>query len=337
MRGNRRTPRAAGDRSPLTPGRAGVTAPPGAVATPSQFRSPPAAVDVSAPRVDATPGGPSPGPSPDSLRGTGLAQAGSEELCLSADEEDEEYNRLAPGRAAAGGTASDPGAAFGVPDRPFGDAAAGEDGPGALFPALADDRDPWPPAGAAGAVGGPARPAPGRDSPRIQPMAHETQEELRAWTPSPKERDAFTFREDRPGAAGAAEPAGGFVPFEPFEPGGADRGAARRPAAGAGPPSAWRPSSRPRGRNHPRPFSLSPVSGGSSAIFKIRRSVRNPHSSPRPHQGDPSFGALSAPTPQWRGGGGGASGGRGPWTAWWERRSASLGVGVVVSFCILRI
>ena len=132
-------------KPPLTPGRlAGSSR--GSGGSAGTFRQSPSP-------VQQRPGQPlSPTSTPDdgsldadqSLRG---AHIGSDEMCLSADDEDEEYNRLANAQAAA--------------------------------------------------------PAPAA-VPRIQPMAHESQEDIMAWTPTA----------EKAGGAGAAFP----FPLEGFDP-----------------------------------------------------------------------------------------------------------------------
>ncbi|KAL3805568.1 hypothetical protein HJC23_005812 [Cyclotella cryptica] len=120
--------------------------------------------------------------SPDnaSLKGNQIlspaSHASSNEMCLSTDADDEEYNRLAFEHGAMH-HASDANDAFGYPDDEH-----------AMFPNLSSEKDPF-------AAQDPMRMPQSRLDKNFMPMANETQDDIRAWTPSPtkKGKASFTF------------------------------------------------------------------------------------------------------------------------------------------------
>ncbi|KAL3826679.1 hypothetical protein ACHAXA_001202 [Cyclostephanos tholiformis] len=217
------SPSMSGNKPPLTPNRhgggggaIGYGGSVGQVSSPSHFRNAHhhhgMTVDTASPNSYRQQDGSRlslGSPDPDdaaSLRGMRIA--GSEEMCLSVDDEDDEYNRLIAGGGRAGNCGAASGNANGggssgsnkvvgggteekfvsALDRsPFGYTASDDDD-NALFPALVEDKDPW---------NHHTQNANGPNKAGILPMANETQEDMRAWTPSPtKKGSSFTFQGD---------------------------------------------------------------------------------------------------------------------------------------------
>jgi len=276
-----------------------------------------------------------------SLRGMHIAGAMSEDMCLSPDEEDDEYNRLAGRKEVA--TPSNSAALGGKEkfvsalDRSPFSYTSEEDG-NALFPALVEDKDPWqgghPHHGghsnhAAG--GGPTSTKSSKSAPAgsknlsILPMAHETQEDIRAWTPSPTKKNSFTFQGgdknvghhphgggtnhtnhgshganrnnagDNVNAGGHPKPIfENFADFEPFDPAGSGNA---QPAHGSG---RYHHSKQ---RSH---GSSKSVHGGSSPVSSLLEESRARRKGHRSIEGgSPSNNFL----PRSVGGGGGDRGG----------------------------
>lgn len=219
-----------GNKPPLTPNRLGGRGSnDGATLTPSQFRSPNGlpnrhnspnnklnGMTIDTNTGDANNSRHSISSEDQSLRGMHIAGAMSEDMVLSADEEDDEYNRLAgrkenatPSNSAALGGKEKFVSAL---DRSPFSYTSEEDG-NALFPALVEDKDPWQGGHhhrnlhhqhhgnhSNHAAGGPTSTKSSKSAPAgsknlsILPMAHETQEDIRAWTPSPTKKNSFTFQ-----------------------------------------------------------------------------------------------------------------------------------------------
>eukprot|EP00571_Detonula_confervacea_P002436 CAMPEP_0172314854 /NCGR_PEP_ID=MMETSP1058-20130122/23370_1 /TAXON_ID=83371 /ORGANISM="Detonula confervacea, Strain CCMP 353" /LENGTH=1024 /DNA_ID=CAMNT_0013028803 /DNA_START=300 /DNA_END=3374 /DNA_ORIENTATION=- len=199
--------------------------------TPSQYRSP--NLNRHSPKeemtIDTSELRHSMSPDDQSLRGMRIASPEHNLMVLSADEEDEEYNRLSckenhdglgnivvgPGNSAALGPKIDNNGGkqdkfVSALDRsPF--SYASEEDDNALFPALVEDKDPWNhntnnvshhgnhPSSNNPTITQHDKSAinPNKTSNKdlnILPMAHETQEDIRAWTPSPTKKGSFTFQ-----------------------------------------------------------------------------------------------------------------------------------------------
>lgn len=224
-----------GNKPPLTPNRllldragtrAGGGGGGGLGTTPSshQFRSPNSNNSLSSPDDQS------------SLRGIRIAHSEDMIMCLSPDDEEDEYTRLSRkentsillnnnNHISIGGTAgSGNGMNGGGKEKnlvsssasspmgrsPFGYHHSGElEDDNDLFPALVEDKDPWNQhyvSNTTNATGSGATASRGSNHHHskhdggtgmelnILPMAHETQEDIRAWTPSPTKKYSFTFQ-----------------------------------------------------------------------------------------------------------------------------------------------
>ena len=165
-----------------------------------------------------------------SLRG--LRISGSDDMCMSPDDEDDEYNRLTTKNAKSsivggGGIGSGGNGNNGATNKekkfvsaldrsPFGYATGVDDDDNALFPALVEDKDPWNNTTATTTH---------TKSSNILLMANETQESLRAWTPSPTKKGVPTFTFQGTSNIGVGLEGSSnkvlfenFADFEPFDP-----------------------------------------------------------------------------------------------------------------------
>ena len=223
------SPTMSGNKPPLTPNRLGGRGMNGKPLTPSSHRiayptPPPQAGRVSPNRdmsdLDTSANSPI---SPDngSLRGVHMSpSAASDDMCLSSDNDDDEYNQIVrkentapPAGAAASSKGGKKEEKFvSALDRsPF---SYGSDDDNALFPALVDDKDPFAAQDAIDAslplpnprlngkisansnnnnMQSPVKGTNKESDPNIFPMAFETQDDIRAWTPSPTKKSTFTF------------------------------------------------------------------------------------------------------------------------------------------------
>jgi len=262
------SPTMSGSKPPLTPNRLGNRGSSGKPLTPSSHRiayptppppqgrpmslmNTPSPVTTYVSDLDKSYDSPI---SPDngSLRGVHMAtSAASDDMCLSSDNDDDEYNKIAHKEneapqsvrtvhSSSKGGKQEEKYVSALDRSPFSYAS---DDDNALFPALVDDKDPF----AEQDVVDDSLPLPNprlngklsagkgvnmNSDPDILPMAHESQDDIRAWTPSPTKKSTFTFSAGdkmvSPSAVAAAR-AGPknnnnntlfetFADFEPFDP-----------------------------------------------------------------------------------------------------------------------